>query len=475
MQQGRLIVDADWNEQSAIILNHIRNLAADLIGWHGGVEVSVNEGMLIGPLAVTIDNNMAYILEGRYYIDGIAYDWHQPDTKAIDIEINESTDAGQNNALLLYADIYERLIVSAEDSNFLDPGLMGLDTMARQKVAGKIDSKLVVISHNVVNGGESSSTVNGTTAQSIRLEKREFLNVIEKSRLLPELRAFTRREQTDDESCESSANTGFVGLENQLYRVEVHGTGLLLPEGWQTTEPPTETNYVTFKWSRDNGSIVYSGTLKNTTIELKSKWRDDSKAIKEGNYVEVIEKGNDSGILVEVINVLDVNGKISFTFEANETIPETNNKEVIVRRWDHQRSDATPISPIDFGFMVRQSGTSAADTLSVEFPLEDGIFVQLKRGKDAKFETGDHWLIPARTATGDVLWKRDNKGEYDFAPPRIIEHHYAPIAVIYRAPTDTSAPAPTDGTGAGTPPATEAPTDSSYRVIDLRRNIKQSD
>ena len=36
MQQGRVHVDADWNEQIAIMWDYIRNLAVDLGGKHGG-------------------------------------------------------------------------------------------------------------------------------------------------------------------------------------------------------------------------------------------------------------------------------------------------------------------------------------------------------------------------------------------------------------------------------------------------------
>ena len=34
MQQGRVQLDADWNEQAAILLHYVRTLAADLIGPH---------------------------------------------------------------------------------------------------------------------------------------------------------------------------------------------------------------------------------------------------------------------------------------------------------------------------------------------------------------------------------------------------------------------------------------------------------
>ncbi|MGH9905252.1 MAG: DUF6519 domain-containing protein, partial [Pyrinomonadaceae bacterium] len=36
MQQGRVQLDADWNEQSDILLHYLRSLAVGLIGPHGG-------------------------------------------------------------------------------------------------------------------------------------------------------------------------------------------------------------------------------------------------------------------------------------------------------------------------------------------------------------------------------------------------------------------------------------------------------
>jgi hypothetical protein len=36
MQQGRVQLDADWNEQAAILLYYLQSLAADLIGPHAG-------------------------------------------------------------------------------------------------------------------------------------------------------------------------------------------------------------------------------------------------------------------------------------------------------------------------------------------------------------------------------------------------------------------------------------------------------
>ena len=66
MQQGRVQLDADWNEQAAILLHYMRTLAADLLGPFSGPagaygfeirKVKESDDLLIGA--------------GRYYVDGL--------------------------------------------------------------------------------------------------------------------------------------------------------------------------------------------------------------------------------------------------------------------------------------------------------------------------------------------------------------------------------------------------------------------
>jgi hypothetical protein len=48
MQQGRVQLDADWNEQTpAILLHYLRSLGADLIGPHGGPADVEDAGQLL--------------------------------------------------------------------------------------------------------------------------------------------------------------------------------------------------------------------------------------------------------------------------------------------------------------------------------------------------------------------------------------------------------------------------------------------
>src|SRR5215510_16247031 len=70
MQQGRVQLDADWNEQAAIQLRYLRALAADVIGEHGGP--AANWGFAITELKLTPPVRTDFrIGPGHYYVDGI--------------------------------------------------------------------------------------------------------------------------------------------------------------------------------------------------------------------------------------------------------------------------------------------------------------------------------------------------------------------------------------------------------------------
>ena len=65
--------------------------------------------------------------------------------------------------------------------------------------------------------------------------------------------------------------------------------------------------------------------------------------------------------------------------------------------------------------------------------LEDGVQIQFPRDANNLYRAGDYWLIPARVATGDVIWPKVRQGSKWVAkpvPPHGIDHHYAPLAVI---------------------------------------------
>jgi hypothetical protein len=81
MQQGRVQLDADWNEQAAIQTNTTRQIAADLMGPHGGPPAGATSSGKLGPAytVLPITPNALQtgakadflLLAGHYYVDGI--------------------------------------------------------------------------------------------------------------------------------------------------------------------------------------------------------------------------------------------------------------------------------------------------------------------------------------------------------------------------------------------------------------------
>lgn len=79
-----------------------------------------------------------------------------------------------------------------------------------------------------------------------------------------------------DCGCEPVAAAGYQGIENQLYRVEIHRGG-------------DETS-ATFKWSRENGSVVTAITGKSgPTVGVCSLGPDANLGFQAGQWVELTD------------------------------------------------------------------------------------------------------------------------------------------------------------------------------------------
>ena len=457
MQQGRLIVDADWNEQSAILLHYMRTLAADLIGWHGGVGVAPGIGQPYntvnaentGPNLVTLDPNNKEITKisgGRYYLDGLMIITNDNpisvDRKPEIAFDNEKSDALENR--LLYLDVSEKHVVAELDSSIRDVALGGLDTTTRVKTVSRLRLLHTDTTADKIPKDQDSfrniefQKTGDTTKHKINPRKLNETN-------LPSLTAFTNHISSNDDDCSIDPSTGYTGLENQLYRVEVHHGGTDGETFWYGSELDPKTKdprgAFTLKWSRDNGSIVYAGMTTGDGVTLTTKWRDDSRAIQKGDYVELISGDKESGTLAEVTSITEDDGQYMLKFDSQ--VPITKGETILVRRWDHRSRTEFPVAN-NGGFVVKESGEK---TKSVSILIEDGISVQLEIPSGAQLQPGDHWLIPARASTGDIIWpKKPGKVVPDSVLATFTQHHYAPIALI----------------------------DKDGKVTDLRRNISNS-
>src|SRR5262245_19992948 len=143
MQQGRVQVDADWNEQLAIQLHRTETEAKDVIGLCGVPKSSDS-------FRITTNGNDLLIAPGRIYVDGLLCElemdaqatytnqpcYPNPEFTSPLASPPPSPPSGLRLALadgvyLVYLDAWQREITALDDPLIREKALGGPDTAAR--------------------------------------------------------------------------------------------------------------------------------------------------------------------------------------------------------------------------------------------------------------------------------------------------------------------------------------------------------
>jgi hypothetical protein len=421
MQQGRVLLDRDWNEQSSILLHYLQTLAKDLIGDHAGPD---------NGFEITVDNNQPgkpqlIITHGRYYVDGILCE-NDEDTnyfKQPYYPLERKDNFQFPAAFLAYLDVWERHVTCFEDENLCEIALGGIDTTTRAQVVWQIKLR------------ELTTDQAGKDCKDIPLPVGSSAC----------LRAQSQTPQTSDDPCNIEPDARYRGAENQLYRVEIH-TGNIDEE----TQEPLDVE-PTFKWSRENGSVVFPVNSivqgnDTTEVRLANLGRDDKFGLLEGDWVELSDDAytlhNRAGRLLQIVSIDRDEMSVSLNGTPEFTINEDSASHPLLRRWDQKAGD-----PKKGGLTLNADDKAANIEEGNWLTLEDGIQIQFEEmnkenpeggnpegGSPDKektvYRTGDYWLIPARTATGNIEWAKDNQGKPAAQPPLGIKHHYAPLGIF---------------------------------------------
>jgi hypothetical protein len=142
-QQGRVQLDADWNEQVSILLHYLQALGRDLIGEHGGPVK--NLGFEIKPG----DKADFMIGAGRYYVNGILCE-NTDETLAYTTQKGfpfvDSPEELAKGTYLVYLDVWEQHITYLEDQRDIKEGnirevalgLYGPDTATRSQLVWQV-------------------------------------------------------------------------------------------------------------------------------------------------------------------------------------------------------------------------------------------------------------------------------------------------------------------------------------------------
>ncbi len=347
LQQGRVLTDSDWNEAEAIRDHRQRTLIRDLFG----PCAFVGDGF-----ALSADGERLTIGAGHAWIDGLLCELATDTDAGVQPDLPPTrlpTDAG---SYLAYLDVWQREVTATEDETLRDPALGGPDT-----------------------------TVRLVTVAQVRFHR---------------VPGDVRRRQPDWEVPTETTDATlavrgrYQGLDNRLYRIEIHDGG---------DEP-------TFKWSRDNGSTTAAVRSATATEVVLAK--SNEPEFREGDHLEVVDRVT---ILERrpgwFVRVERTDGDRLAVSPLAEPAPD-DLLDPIVRRWDDRPIPARPGGP---GPITLDAG------LEVHF-------------EGSRFRSGDYWLIAARTADGSVTWP-DASAAAERQPPHGVEVHRWPVAALRRDKT----------------------------------------
>jgi hypothetical protein len=405
-QQGRMLTDADWNEQVEILKERLNDALKDVVGNKAGSMGGTPRHRALKILKIVKDGvTTLKIQPGHVYIDGLAaqvsgdedmtYD-HQPDFPS---PPDLPQASGLTDKYIIYADVWERPVIALEDDQLLDPGLHGADTCTRTQTMTQIKWCL----EDKDPERPEDNPQKGNALVTVSLHKK----------------------LDEKDPCDPCANViaPETRIGNYLFRVEVHNVKEL-------ADGPSDVakkKQVTLKWSSENGAEQYA-------VDAVP---DD---FKKGDWIwEIYDLTSEKHLGVHLVDDF-----IPHRYDLVTSFPESPAKGKFVRRWDgyvvlNRKTDGTYVPATDAdgkiigkdkNAQLSESTDPADKSHGAVLPCE-AFKVNLKsltltaelKGKTVI--TGDYWLAVVREAehkAGSVLI--ENKTPYG------IKHHYLTLGTI---------------------------------------------
>ncbi|MGC4098859.1 MAG: DUF6519 domain-containing protein [Nitrospira sp.] len=361
LQQGRVQLDADWNESHAIHEHRSEAMARDVIGFSGAP--TTDPGFLI---QIDRDGVGLLIGRGRYYVDGILCENEadinytaQPDLPGIRSAVEVLRESNVVFGVV-YLEVWKRHLTALDDVTMRESALGGPDTTTRVKTIWQVKVLPVKTPDSGVVGPETLFD--------------EWTQL-----LAPPTGGLSARAKPvigSDNPCIIPPSAGFRGLENQLYRVEVHKGGVL--------GDPTRTP--TFKWSRDNGTVVTAiERLSGQEVTVRDLGPDEVLGFASGQWIEIIDDAAEltrlPGQLIQIDSINRATRVIKLVSAPTVRIDPAMHPKL--RRWDSVNELAMAIPSTNDGFL----------------PLENGLEVKFSAG-DLRYGRLLASLQPARPSMG---------------------------------------------------------------------------
>lgn len=398
-QQGRVLLDQDWNSADRIGSYLHQTLAKDSIS-NGVVAIpaAARDSFLVTKAEVAADGSKVDVTfqSGRGWLGGLHL--HIPPTSPLTVQADyyppplqshvttpASIDAGTVDAVVL--EVWEDSFNAFQDPvQLLEPGLGGPDTTERVKLQYAL--RLLRMNAN--------STCGDVTARlTSQLDKGA-------------LKATLQPAKTLSGDCPVQLGGGYTGFEHYYYRIEVANPG--------------NDGKARFKWSRFNGGLVGRGRLNSAgdTITVTANDQMINHCGLNEFYLEALKLHADGGRWVVVFSAkatLTQNGELKLSDIANDspgraTWPAADDGTAFFRLWD--------------GVKTIESFTGAV--VEDQQHLELGIILEFEAPTEnnANYWAGDYWAFEVRAAGVD--WQPPTA--LIDGPPQGIAYFRASLALL---------------------------------------------
>ncbi|MEQ9364304.1 MAG: DUF6519 domain-containing protein, partial [Leptospirales bacterium] len=406
-QQGRVITDADWNEQRRIQGAMRRNLSRDIIGPTGAPRARA--GFKLTAITDSGGQPNLNIAAGSMYVSGVPVNLT---TDAVFTEQSLLPGAalpGADGDYLAYLDVWRRGITSLEDPRIREIALGGPDTAGRVQIVGQV--KLLALAPGDYDAAslppewnalaDSTNTAGRLTARTV---------------------ADANGGGGASNPCAIGAHGGYTATDNRMYRVEIHTGG---PAG-----------SASFKWSRENAVLATEWlALDGNALTVRAIGRDHALSFAAGDWIEIDDEG------------LELEGRPGTLARVADVIGQTVIiDEDTLRHFDGAPGPNAPGGrALDFGEygrgarrVRRWSMLDAAGEIQIPagptetwLTIEDGVEVRFDFDPAREYKAGDYWLIPARAINRNIEWPCDEAGSA-LPVATFARHEYARLAFVRR-------------------------------------------
>ena len=408
MQQGRVQLDSDWNEQLDLQLYRRYTQTVDVIGPNGvpkkgngflihttdGTDLLIHAGRIyIGGLLCELNDTVSYF-EQPYFpnpeIDGIIDAPDSPPDSPPESPVESPPDSPPeidseipDGTYLVYLKAWQREVNYIDDPDIKEVALGGPDTTTRLQ--------------NVWQVRLFSTDIPGLNCDTDIPEWNDFI-----AQPTGTLNVQTIQVPASNGSCILPSSDGYQGLENQLYRIEIQSGGDMAD--------------TTFKWSRHNASVE-TKILKidGAVLTVEEVNKDSILGFTAGQWVEIVDDESSlKGTPQDLIEIDTIDPASNTITLKSSNIPNKNGENLKLRAWDQSSASAE---------------ADGLDVVAGWMNIEDGIQVEFSAGT---YRAGDYWLIAARTAIAEVEWPMtDDPVPVPIAQPPVgLDMHYCKLAVL---------------------------------------------